>query len=134
MWAEACLIDQRSREVIPGLEGTSMDSSNLIIRQSIIFVLGHESLHAKEIQIPRVFVVRTSQLTDLETGGSRPANIALAIGGSPRAAHTSDGCVAGRLSLEQLSFNLLYVGFDSCINIDGTILVRVVMATMLKSH
>lgn len=87
--AETSLVHERRGEIVPGLERTTVDTRNLVVRKPVVLVLGHEPLHTQEVQVPLVGVARQS--TELETGRSSVAAIALAVGCSTGAAHTSDG-------------------------------------------
>lgn len=109
-----------------------MNSSDLVVGQSVVLVLGHEPFHTEEIQVPRILVVGTGKLTDLDTGGRAASAVALTIGGGAFAADTSDGGETRRLALEELSLDLVDVVLNGSVDVDGTVLVRVVVAAVLE--
>lgn len=127
--AETSLVDKRSGEPVPGGERTSVDTSDLVVTKSVTFVLGHEPLHTKEVQVPLVAVV--PQLADLETGVRLPAIVvAVAPPLSAGAADTADGNVgtnATALALLKRLRSLVNLGLDL-----GVAAVLVVVDTMLR--
>ena len=129
--AETLLVEQRRGEVVPGLERTTVDTRDLVVRKHVVLVLAHEPLHTEEVQVPLVGVAR--QGTDLKTGSRSPAAVALAVGGSARAADTGDGDGAARLALGELTLDLVDVGRNGSVA-GGASRVCVVVGAMLESN
>jgi hypothetical protein len=106
-----------------------VNTRDLVVGQPVVLALGHEPLHTQEVQVPLIGVAR--QRTDLKARGSSPAAIALAVGGSARAAHTSDGGEALRLTLGEFTLDLVDVGLNG--SVGGASRVCVMVGTMLES-
>jgi hypothetical protein len=128
--AETLLVQEGCGEVVPALERTTVNTRDLVVRKPVVLVLGHEPLHTEKVQVPLVGIAR--QRTELETGSSSPAAIALAVGRSAGAAHTSDGNEALlRLTLGEFTLDLVDVGLNGSICVAGR--VSVVVRAMLES-
>jgi hypothetical protein len=128
--AETLLVQERCGEVVPGLERATVNTRDLVVRERVALILGHEPLHAEEVQVPLVGVAR--QGTDLKTRRSSPSAVALAVGGSARAADTGDGQGASRLALGELTLDLVDMGLDD--GVVGASRMCVVVGAMLKSY
>jgi len=90
MGAETRLVDQRGGEAVPGLEWTTVNTSNLVVSKPVIPALGHEPLHTEEVQVPLIGIL--PQLTDLKTRERLPAiEVAVAPPLDTSAADTADG-------------------------------------------
>ena len=66
--AEASLVDERGREVVPRDKGTAVNTSNLIVAQSVVLGLVHEAVHTEQIEIPGIAV--TGKIADLQARGN----------------------------------------------------------------
>lgn len=128
MRAETSLVDEGSWELVPGGKGTTVDTSDLVVTESVAFVFAHESLHTKEVQIPLIGIPR--QITDFET---RVGLASIAVTVSPPSgsgtADTADSNVGTNVALGKGTSDLVNVRLDLIVATMG-----VVVATMLRRN
>lgn len=130
MRTETLLVGEWGREGVPGLEGTTVDTRDLVVGEHVVLVLGGEPLHTEQVQIPLVGVL--DQLADLETGSRGAAAVALAVGGMAVAADTGNGKVAQRgLALGELALDIVHVGDNGGV-VSSASGVRMVVRAVLE--
>lgn len=128
--AETGLVDQRSREVVPGNERTAVNTNDLVVRKPVVLVLCLEPLHTQQVQVPLVGILR--QLTDLKTG-SRDTAVAVAgaIAAGACAADTGDGGESTRLTGNQAVSDFINLPFeDGVVGLGMTSVVLVVRSVL----
>jgi hypothetical protein len=108
---ETSLVDERSRELVPGREGTAVNTSNLVVTKSVALVLAHEPLHTEEVQVPLVRV--SSQITDLKTRVRLPS-IVVAV--SPPLGSSAADTADGNIRTDTATLTLLK-SFSNVINL-----------------
>jgi hypothetical protein len=118
--AETSLVNKRSWELVPCGERTSVDTGNLVVTKSITFVLAHEPLHTKEVQVPLIGVLR--QRTELKTRVRLPAiagAVAPPLGAV--AANTTGGNVGTNVTLGKSIGDVVDVRLDLVITLVGMV-------------
>jgi len=125
---ETGLVHKGGGEVVPRHERMTVDTSDSVVRQRIILVLGLEPLQTEQEQVELIAVLRHD--AHLQTRRSGAARIALAVGVCSGTANTGDGYGAlGGLALGNRCIELVEVGLDLSVATGG---MSVVMGAMLE--